>query len=64
MTKSGGVDILAVLRSLAAQPAQIPALIRTAWEAEKAFRALERCRHVLDPRFIPTPLGELSLDLG
>jgi hopanoid-associated phosphorylase len=64
MTKTGGVDILAVLRSLAAQPAQIPALIRTAWEAEKAFRALHRCRHVLDPRLTPAPFAELSLDLG
>ena len=61
----GGVDIPAVLPSLGhASPQQIPALIRTAWEAEKAFRALHRCRHVLDPRFIPAPLGALSLDVG
>ena len=64
MTKSGEVDILAVLRSLATKPGQIPALIRTAWEAEKAFRVLHSCRHVLDPRLVPAPLGELSLDLG
>jgi hopanoid-associated phosphorylase len=64
MTKTGGVDILAVLRSLAARPTQIPALIRTAWEAEKAFRALHRCRHVLDPNAAPVRLGELSLDMG
>ncbi|HTW36422.1 MAG TPA: hypothetical protein VMD53_17505 [Rhizomicrobium sp.] len=64
MTKSGEVDILAVLRSLAMQPTQIPALIRTAWEAEKAFRALHRCRHILDPGLVPAPLGALSLDVG
>jgi adenosylhomocysteine nucleosidase len=64
MTKSGDVDILAVLRSLATKPQQIPALIRTAWEAEKAFRVLHRCRHVLDPGLAPAPLRELSLDVG
>jgi len=64
MSKSGEVDILAVLRSLAAQPMQLPALIRTAWEAEKAFRALFRCRHVLEPAVAPVNLGQLSLDVG
>jgi adenosylhomocysteine nucleosidase len=64
MSKSGEVDLLAVLRSLAARPTQIPALIRTAWEAEKAFRVLSRCRHVLDPNFVPAPIGALSLDMG
>ena len=64
MAKSGEVDILAVLRSLATRPTQIPALIRTAWEAEKAFRALHRCRHVLEPGTASAPLGALSLDMG
>src|SRR5690606_3450151 len=40
MRPDGGVDIPAVLRALAADPRQLPALIRTGWEAEKAFRAL------------------------
>lgn len=47
MSSGGGVQIRAVLRSLFARPEQIPALIRTAWEAEKAFRALGRCRQLL-----------------
>ena len=64
MSKSGEVDLLAVLRSLVAKPMQIPALIRTALEAEKAFRVLDRCKHVLDPNFVPTPIGGLSLDMG
>jgi adenosylhomocysteine nucleosidase len=64
MTKSGDVDVFAVLRSLVAKPAQIPALIRTAWEAEKAFRVLLRCKHVVDPGFVSAPLGALSLDMG
>ena len=49
MKPDGGVDAAAVMRSLTSKPSQIPALIRTAWEAEKAFRVLFRCRHVLDP---------------
>ena len=39
-----------VLSSLGANPWQIPALIRTALEAEDAFHALERARQVLGPR--------------
>lgn len=44
MRRDGRIDVPAVLRSLAGKPGQIPALIRTAWEAEKAFRILGRCR--------------------
>ncbi len=63
MAPSGEVDVPAVLRSLIARPAQIPALIRTALDAEKAFRVLLRCRHVLAPTLASTNLGELSLDM-
>ncbi len=42
MKPDGGMDILAVLKSLAADPRQLPALIRTGMEAETAFRALLR----------------------
>ncbi|MDR3508376.1 MAG: hypothetical protein P4L64_10810 [Caulobacteraceae bacterium] len=38
----GQPDITAVLWSLAKNPAQLPALLRTAREAEAGFRALER----------------------
>jgi len=49
MKPDGGMDILAVLRSLAADPRQLPALIRTGSEAETAFRALLRGRRRLGP---------------
>jgi adenosylhomocysteine nucleosidase len=42
MKKDGGMDILAVLKSLALDPAQLPALIRTGQEAEVAFKALKQ----------------------
>jgi adenosylhomocysteine nucleosidase len=40
MKPDGGMDIVAVLKSLAADPRQLPALIRTGMEAQTAFRAL------------------------
>jgi len=40
MKKDGGMDILAVLKSLALDPRQLPALIRTGREAEVGFRRL------------------------
>jgi adenosylhomocysteine nucleosidase len=64
MSPNGKVDFLAVLRSLMARPGQIPALLQTAWDAEKAFGVLFRCRHVLAPGLAPANLGELSLDVG
>jgi hopanoid-associated phosphorylase len=64
MSRTGGVNVFAVLRSLFTNPAQIPALLRTAWEAEKAFRVLFSCRHVLDPALAVADFGELSLDMG
>lgn len=47
MRADGNVDLPAVLRSLAAAPWQLPALIRTGLEAETAFRALLRGRRLL-----------------
>jgi hopanoid-associated phosphorylase len=64
MAPNGEADIPAVLRSLIAHPTQIPALLQTAWDAEKAFRVLLRCRHVLAPSLATVNLGELSLDMG
>ena len=61
---SGGIDAMAVLRSIMRAPSQIPALIRTAWEAEVAFAALFRCRHSLDGRFAGADFGQLALDMG
>ncbi len=66
MRPDGGMDVLAVLRSLAADPRQLPALIRTAMEAETAFRALFRGRQLLGPtlRALGPDLGELLVDVG
>jgi hopanoid-associated phosphorylase len=47
MRLDGGVDIPAVLGSLLVQPWQLPALLRTGWEAEQAFRALLRGHRML-----------------
>ena len=45
----GRIDFPALVRSLLAQPAQIPGLIRTARKSERAFAALLRCRSLLGP---------------
>lgn len=60
---SGGVNRLAVLRSVLRAPLQIPLLIRTAWEAEIAFAALLRCCGVLHAGFARANLRELALDV-
>ncbi|RKK02445.1 hopanoid-associated phosphorylase [Pseudoroseomonas wenyumeiae] len=49
MRPDGGVDLPAVLRALARAPWQLPALVRTGWEAELAFRALLRGHHLIGP---------------
>jgi hopanoid-associated phosphorylase len=49
MKPDGGMDIGAVLKSLAADPRQLPALIRTGMEAETAFRALTLACRQLGP---------------
>jgi hopanoid-associated phosphorylase len=56
MKPDGAMDLLAVLRSLLAQPGQLPALIYTGLEAERGFRALLRGYRRLD-------LGELPFDM-
>jgi adenosylhomocysteine nucleosidase len=47
MRADGGMDLGAVLRSIAGDPGQVPALVRTGMEAETAFRALVRGRLAL-----------------
>jgi len=58
MKPDGQMDLPAVLRSLLAAPGQLPALIVTAWEAERSFRSLLRGYRRLGP-----DLGELVLDV-
>ena len=50
MKLDGTMDLPAVLRSLLANPGQLPALIRTGLEAERGFRALLRGHRRLGPR--------------
>jgi adenosylhomocysteine nucleosidase len=47
MKADGGMALGAVLASLAQKPSQLPALIRTGLDAEKAFRSLTRGYDVL-----------------
>jgi len=49
MKPGGGIALDRVLKSIARNPIQIPALIRTARESEVAFAALLRCVEVLGP---------------
>ncbi|MFC3126064.1 hopanoid-associated phosphorylase [Pseudoroseomonas globiformis] len=62
MRRDGGMDLAAVLRSLARDPRQLPALIRTGWHAERAFRELLRGHHRLGPGLAgPAGAGDAGL---
>lgn len=50
MKPDGGMALGAVLWALARDPAQLPALVRTGRDAERAFRALADGRRLLGPR--------------
>lgn len=63
MRADGGIDLPAVLRSLLADPLQLPALIRTGLEAERGFRALLRGHRRLGGRLGGPDLGELPVDM-
>ena len=47
MRRDGGIAIGAVLRALALNPGQLPALLRTARDAGRGFSALARVHHAL-----------------
>lgn len=64
MRPDGGMDLPAVLQALRAEPRQLPALLRTALEAERAFRALLRGHRLLGTRLGAADLGELPLDMA
>ena len=63
MTPEGGVDLPAVLRSVLRRPGQLPALILTAWDAERAFGSLLRGQRRLGPGLCGPDLGQLALDV-
>ena len=67
MRPDGGMDVLAVIAALARHPGELPALIRTALEAETAFRELLRGRQLLGGTLaagLGADLGELGVDVG
>lgn len=68
MRPDGGMDLPAVLRALLADPRQLPALVRTGLEAERAFRALLRGHRRLGPGLAGpgagADLGQLPLDMA
>jgi hypothetical protein len=63
MRPDGGMDIGAVLMALAANPRQLPALIRTGIEAEKGFSALVHGHHLLGPTLGFSQVGHHALDV-
>jgi adenosylhomocysteine nucleosidase len=63
MAADGSMDIGAVLRALAADPRQLPALIRVGAEAGKAFRELRRGRDFLGPGLGRSYVGQLPLNV-
>jgi adenosylhomocysteine nucleosidase len=64
MATDGRMDIWAVLKSLAADPSQLPALIRVGSEAGTAFRALGRAHDLLGLGLAGPDLGQLPLDVA
>ena len=49
MAADGGMDVRAVLVSLAKRPGQLPAVMRLAVDTRRAFAALLRCHNLLGP---------------
>jgi len=65
MRPDGGIALGAVLASLLRHPVQLPALIRTARDADRAFRALGRLHHAFaGGRIGGLDLGQFALDVG
>jgi adenosylhomocysteine nucleosidase len=63
ITQAGTVNIFGVLKAVASNPRQIPALMRTGRESNAGFRALLRCRNVLGLDLAGPDGGELALDM-
>jgi adenosylhomocysteine nucleosidase len=61
---SGQGDLAAILRSLAQQPGQLPAMARLAFDAWIASRALLRCRRQLGERFAFVDVGHHPFDVA
>jgi hopanoid-associated phosphorylase len=64
MKPDGRMDLPAVLRSVLAEPGQLPALIVTGWEAERSFRSLFRGHRRLGAGLCGPDVGKLPLDVA
>jgi hopanoid-associated phosphorylase len=64
LTPDGSIDIGRVLKALVAAPEQVGAVVRTAIDAQAAFRALTRCCRLAGSRFCLPDVGELLLDMS
>jgi hopanoid-associated phosphorylase len=63
LAPNGGVNLTAVIGALMAAPGQIPALVQTALDAQKAFRTLSRCRRLIGSGFCLPDFAKLPLDV-
>jgi hopanoid-associated phosphorylase len=63
MKPDGRVDFLAVMRSLLAHPAQLPALVQTGRDAEQAFGSLLRGQRRLGAGLCGPDLGQFAVDV-
>jgi hopanoid-associated phosphorylase len=57
MKPDGGINVPAAIGSVLRNPAQLPALLRTARDSEIAFRVLLRCLDRLGPRLLGPDFG-------
>ena len=64
MRPDGTTDIAAMIRSLVQQPRELPALLRTAFDAHAARSTLMRGRRLLGPRLGLPDLRELEFELS
>jgi hopanoid-associated phosphorylase len=63
LASDGRVNMTGVIYAVLAAPGQMPALVQTAADAQKAFRGLTRCRRLIGSGFCLPNLGEFPLDM-
>lgn len=64
MRADGTIDIAAMLRLLVRNPRELPAILRTAFDARAARAALQRGRQILGPSLGLPNVRELELDVA
>jgi len=64
VNENGTVNKSAVLRSLLANPRQVPGLVRVARESSAAFNALLRCRDLIGSRLAGPDFRQPALDMA